>query len=65
MKALISTVNIIVDKHVPLKFVKGNKHFSRKSWLTTGLRNSINKKDSLYKKYLTHYKKSATKTTKP
>ena len=63
MKILIETTNKLIDSHAPLKKIKNQKQISKKPWITNGIRNSINHKDRLYKKYITT-KNNKLKTTR-
>ena len=51
LNKLITAINPIIDKYMPLTKVSNKNHKRRyKPWITEGIRTSINKRDKLYKK---------------
>ena len=62
VEVLINKINKIIDIHAPLKIQKRkSKNISRKPWITQGIRNSINCKNKLFKKFV-NTKSSLTKS---
>jgi hypothetical protein len=48
-----STISSLIDQHVPLiQLTKKQKKFLSKPWITSGIRNSIYKRDSLFKHFI-------------
>ena len=49
----ITLYQLAKNKHLPMKSVRYQKRKHKKSkWMTTGILNSINTKDGLYKSYI-------------
>ena len=58
----INQVNLIFDKHVPLKKATSNPRLSKKNWITQGILASINKKNRMYKTFLDTKEQSKSDT---
>jgi len=53
LEALLGKVNELLDKHAPFrKLTKQDLKFKSKPWITSGLKNSIKRKNVLFKKYI-------------